>query len=159
MSHHGQVGRAFLQKLTRGLTGWEEGEAMRAAAEEFRVWQALHGKGNEERRQIAERLSGFIERHGDGRFSGENDGNAMVRDRAGWWWREEYGSCEYLLTAEAMREALRGFDFSRALDVLQTLGVLPETSADGKRTRLFHIGGRALRLYPVRPEKLIGDEG
>ena len=203
MSHHGHVGRAFLQKLTRdernfvewfdeakglpifavdhvhgqgkraafrfalaglagelateyGLTGWEEGEAMRAAAESFRSWQALHGKSNDERRQIAERLSGFIERHGDGRFSGENDSNAMVRDRAGWW-REGYGGREYLLTAEAMREALRGFDFSRALDALQTQGALPESGADGKRTRFFRIGGRALRLYPIRPEKLTGD--
>jgi putative DNA primase/helicase len=139
-----------------GLTGWEEGEAMQAAAESFRLWQALHGKGNDERRQIAERLSSFIERHGDGRFSSENDGNAMVRDRAGWW-REGHGSREYLLTADAMREALRGFDFSRALDVLQAQGALPGSGANGKRTRLFRIGGRALRLYPIHSEKLTGD--
>jgi putative DNA primase/helicase len=150
------VGLAGELATEYGLTGWEEGEAMRAAAESFRLWQALHGKGNDERRQIAERLSGFIERYGEGRFSSENDSNAMVRDRAGWW-REGHGSREYLLTANAMREALRGFDFSCALDVLQAKGALPGSGTDGKRTRLFRIGGRALRLYPIHPGKLIGD--
>lgn len=52
-----------------GLTGWQEGEAMRAAGEGFKLWQAQRGKGNNERRQVSEKVSGFIERHGDGRFS------------------------------------------------------------------------------------------
>jgi putative DNA primase/helicase len=142
-----------------GLTGWQEGEAIQAAAEGFKLWRSMRGTGNDERRQIAERMSGFLERHGDGRFSNADSGDEVsVKDRAGWW-RNSSDDREYLLTAEAMREALKGFDFSRALDVLQELGALPKPGADGKRARLLRIGGqRPVRLYPINPEKLTGGE-
>ena len=32
---------------------------------------------------------------------------------------------EYLFTADGMREALKGFDFKRALDILEAAGALP----------------------------------
>ena len=139
-----------------GLTGWQEGEAIHAAAEGFKLWRSMRGTGNDERRQIAERISGFIERHGDGRFSDANtSGDVSVKDRAGWW-RDTSDGREYLLTAEAMREAMKGFDFNRALDVLQELGALPKPLADGKRSRLIRIDKRAIRLYPINPDKLTG---
>ena len=139
-----------------GLTGWQEGEAIHAAAEGFRLWRSMRGTGNDEKWQIAERMSGFLERHGDGRFSdaGSRD-EASVKDRAGWW-RDTAVGREYLLTAEAMREAMKGFDFNRALDVLQELGALQKPGADGKRARLLRIGGRPVRLYPINPDKLTG---
>ena len=142
-----------------GLTGWPEGEAIQAAAEGFKLWRSMRGTGNDERRQIAERLSGFLERHGDGRFSdADSREEASVRDRAGWW-RDSSDGREYLLTAEAMREAMKGFDFNRALDVLQELGALPKPGADGKRARSLRIGGqRPVRLYPINPDKLNGGD-
>ncbi len=138
-----------------GLTGWQEGDAIRAAAEGFRLWRAMRGTGNDERRQIAERMSGFLERHGDGRFSdADAHTEVSVKDRAGWW-RDSINGREYLLTAQAMREALKGFDFKRGLDVLQELGAIPQPGADGKRAKPVRIGGRGLiRLYAINPDKL-----
>ena len=142
-----------------GITGWPEGEAIKAAAEGFRVWRAMRGKGNDERRQILEKVSDFIERHGSGRFSDADASNeAPLRDRAGWW-KEGSDSREYLFTAEGMREALKGFDFNRALDVLQEAGALPVPGADGKRARFYRIFGHGMKLYPVQAEKLGGDHG
>ena len=142
-----------------GLTGWQEGEAIYAAAEGFRLWRSMRGTGNDERRQIAERMSGFLERHGDGRFSDADSRDEVpVKDRAGWW-RDTTDGREYLLTAEAMREAMKGFDFNRALDVLQELGALQKPGSDGKRARLLRIGGqRPVRLYPINPDKLTGGD-
>lgn len=142
-----------------GITGWPEGEAIKAAAEGFRVWRAMRGKGNDERRQILEKVSGFIERHGSGRFSDADATNeAPLRDRAGWW--KESNDCrEYLFTAEGMREALKGFDFNRALDVLQEAGALPAPGADGKRAKFYRIAGQGIKLYPVQADKLGGDHG
>jgi putative DNA primase/helicase len=141
-----------------GLTGWTEGAAMNAAAESFRLWRQLRGRGNDERRQIAERVSAFIDRHGDGRFSDmAGGGDSVIRDRAGWW-RDEAGGREYLFTAEAMRETLKGFDFKRARDVLQQAGALAAPGADGKRARFFRIGGRGVKLYPINADKLDGGE-
>ena len=142
-----------------GITGWPEGEAINAAAECFRVWRAARGRGNDERRQILDRVSGFIERHGDGRFSdADNSGETPIRDRAGWW-RDPPEGREYLFTADGMREALKGFDFARALDALQDAGALPKPAADGKRARFYRIGGRGMKLYPVQADKLGGDHG
>lgn len=145
-----------------GLTGWPEGGAIQAAAEGFKAWRGLRGRGNDERRQILERVSGFIERHGDGRFSdADSDSESQTRDRAGWW-RDLQDSRLYLFTAEGMREALKGFDFNRALDVLQEAGALSAPGADGKRAKPERIKSRGvgtIRLYTIHTDKLGGHHG
>lgn len=64
----------------------------------------------------------------------------------------------YLFTSEGLREALKGFDFKRALDMLQGLEALPAPMADGKRSRFFRVGGTGMRLYQITPEKLEGSD-
>ncbi len=142
-----------------GITGWPEGEAIKAASECFKLWRASRGKGNDERRQILDKVSGFIERHGDGRFSDADANNeSQLRDRAGWW-RDSSDGREYLFTTDGMREALKGFDFKRALDVLQEAGALSVPGANGERAKFYRIAGRGVKLYPVQAEKLGGDHG
>ena len=140
-----------------GLTGWTVGDATNAAAHAFHLWRAGRGKGNDERRQIADKVRSFIERHGNARFSNADNtgGSHIVRDRAGWW-RLNGDGREYLFTADGMHEALKGFDFKRALNVLQELGALPATGADGKRSRHYRFDGEGMRLYPINPNKLGG---
>jgi putative DNA primase/helicase len=141
------------------ITGWEEGTAIEAAAEGFKAWRSLRGRGNDERRQILERLSAFIERHGDSRFSDMNvEPEAMRINRAGWW-REDVDERVYLLNNEGLREALTGFDFKRALDALQEAGALAPGDADSKRSKMQRTGGRLLRLYTIFPDKLEADHG
>ncbi|GIK87986.1 MAG: hypothetical protein BroJett026_34670 [Betaproteobacteria bacterium] len=137
-----------------GLTGWPEGAAIHAAAEGFKAWQGLRGRGNDERRQILDRVSGFLERHGDARFSNAEDSEeSPVRDRAGWW-RDSSEGRVYLFTAEGMREAVKGFDFNRALEALQEAGALPAPEADGKRSTPQRFAGRLVRVYPIHDAKL-----
>ena len=205
VQHHGQAGRAFLEKLTfdttdfcamleevkaapmlatdgtegqdkraaarfalmglagelatdYGVTGWPAGAASEAAAHAFKLWQSMRGKGNDERRQILQRVSGFIERHGDGRFSDVDiTSDVPIRDRAGWW-RDGSEGREYLFTTDGMREATKGIDFKRALDVLQEAKALPTPGANGERARFIRIAGRGVKVYPVDPEKLAGVE-
>lgn len=141
------------------ITRWPEGEAVKAAAEGFKAWRASRGRGNDERRQILDRVSGFIERHGDGRFSdADSNGEIQIRERAGWW-SDSMGERTYLFTADGMRESLKGFDFKRGLDALQEAGALPAPGADGKRAKFYRIGGRGVKLYPIRADKLGGDHG
>jgi putative DNA primase/helicase len=141
-----------------GVTGWPEGAAGEAAAHGFKLWQSMRGKGNDERRQILQRVSGFIERHGDGRFSDADITiDFQIRDRAGWW-RDTNGGREYLFTTDGMREATKGVDFKRALDVLQEAKALPTPGANGERARFIRIAGRGVKIYPVDPDKLAGGE-
>ena len=152
------IGMAGELATEYGLTGWAEGAACEAAAHAFKLWQSTRGKGNDERRQILERVSGFIERHGDGRFSDADFSNDIqIRDRAGWW-RDGSVGREYLFTTEGMREALKGFDFKRGLDVLQESKALPTPGANGERSRFTRIAGRGMKLYSIDPDKLGGGE-
>lgn len=124
--------------------------------EGYKVWRTTRGRGNDERRQILERVSGFIQRHGDGRFSdADSTSESPLRDRAGWWQNSTDGRV-YLFTTDGMREALTGFDFNRALDALQESGALPPPGTDGKRAKPHRIGGRCMRLYTILPDKLGG---
>uniref|UniRef100_UPI004047CB05 DUF927 domain-containing protein n=1 Tax=Limnohabitans sp. TaxID=1907725 RepID=UPI004047CB05 len=140
-----------------GLTGWAVGDALRAAAHAFNLWHSGRGKGNDERRQIADKVLSFIQRHGNARFANaDNTGDSQtVRDRAGWW-RKNGDGREYLFTADGMREALKSFDFKRALDVLEEIGALQAPGADGKRGRFYRFHGEGMRLYPINPNKLVG---
>jgi putative DNA primase/helicase len=142
-----------------GVTGWPADEAIRAAAAGFAAWRRLRGqgRGNLERDQVVERMSSFIERHGDSRFSDvacdDEKLLSMVRDRAGWWVSVS-GQRRYLFTADGMREALKGFDFARALDALQEAGAIDPPAADGKRAKFRRIRGSGMKLYTVDPSKL-----
>ncbi len=140
-----------------GLTGWPEGAALDAAAEGFNLWQGQRGRGNDERRQVLEKVADFIDLHGDSRFSDAKDAGLsepMRINRAGWW-RDDDGRV-YLFNAAGMHEAVKGFDFKRALDALQEAGALPPGSERSKPER---IGGRLQRLYLIRPENLRGQHG
>lgn len=140
-----------------GITGWPEGAALDAAAQGFMAWRAMRGRGNDERRQILEAVSGFIERHGDGRFSDadtHSDVQTMVRDRAGWW-RDSSEGRTYLFTKDGMREAVKGFDLKRALDSLQESGALPVASGErAKPERIKARGAGQIRLYAILQNKL-----
>ena len=144
-----------------GVTGWAPGEATRAAEVGFAAWLGLrdNAAGNAENGQIAERLTGFIDRHGDSRFSDANNTDdpraAVVRERVGWW-EDDHTGRVFWFTADGLREALKGFDFARALDVLQLAGLIPAPGADGKRARTKRINGQAKKLYPVHPEGIHG---
>lgn len=139
-----------------GVTGWQESAALEAAAVGFTSWRVMRGKGNNERRQILEQLSAFIERNGDSRFSdadASDSHDAMRINRAGYWQDGMEGRA-YLFNADGLREALKGFDFKRALDVLQQEGVLSAPGANGERAKPIRIGGRVAKLYEVRAEAM-----
>ncbi len=121
----------------------------------LKAWlKTCGGAGNNESRQILEKVAAFIERHGDGRFSNAKiEGETSIRDRAGWW-RDDNGQRIYLFTADGMREALKGFDFKRALDELQQAGVLPPSEKHGERAKAERFGGRLVKVYPINAEKL-----
>lgn len=138
-----------------GITEWPKGTALNAAVEGFRIWCSTRGQGNDEKRQILDQVLNFIERHGDSRFSAINSSDeVIVRDRAGWWIKESETRI-YLFTAGGMKEALKGFDLKRCLDILVSVGALPEPSTTkGERLRQRKIDGKNTRVYEINTEKL-----
>ncbi|MBS3021643.1 hypothetical protein DJFAAGMI_04417 [Comamonas sp. PE63] len=143
-----------------GITTWPEGEATKAAVVGFEGWLSMRGaiSGNAEHHQITQAVLDFIDRHGESRFSDatgsfDDRQQAMVRERAGWWQHVGNGM-EYLFTPGGMREALKGFDFDRALKVLRLAGLL-DAHHDGKSSKQQRIHGRVVRVYVVRPDTVM----
>lgn len=144
-----------------GVTGWTQGAATAAAAEAFRLWCAWRGHGQDEPRKILEAVTDFLDRHGDNRFSplrpaGNHDIAPWVRDRAGWWDdTEDMSGRVYYLTAGAMREAAKGFDLKRALDVLGEAEALPPPNGKGERGKAMRVpSGDVVKLYAIAYAKL-----
>ncbi|SEO32898.1 DUF927 domain-containing protein [Vreelandella aquamarina] len=137
-----------------GLTGWREGEALDAAEIALKGWRTFQGGVQTEHEQILISVRAFIERHGDSRFSdvdGDPKHTHTVHNRAGYW-RDQPEGRVYLLTNEALKEALRGFDSRRGLDALDSAGWIAEREG-GKRSVRVQINGKRSRLYAVRPDE------
>lgn len=141
-----------------GVTPWAEGAATEAAIIGFEAWLKMREGGtsaNTESLQIERAIREFIERHGDSRFSsldGADSHDVPVRDRAGWWRQTPEGKREYLFNSSGMREALKGFDFNRALDELEKLGFIGKAGADGKRAKNTRTPQGQIKLYAVTIE-------
>jgi len=158
----GQVERALSRLATLalagelatefGITQWPKGEATRAARVCFKAWIDMRGSdlGNSEETQIIESINAFIDRHGDSRFScisgAESTYSITTRDRAGYW-SDNNGERIYFFNRTGMREALRGFDYKRALVVLHNAGMLEAPDAEGKHARVKRVKGVPTRLY------------
>ncbi|GJL72972.1 MAG: membrane protein [Nitrosomonas sp.] len=137
-----------------GITGWDDGEALAAAIEGYKAWCSTRGKGNDERRQILEQIADFIDRYGDSKFSRVHDSSVIINDRAGWYEDGTEGRV-YLFTKSGLREALKGCDFKRSLDLLVNLGALPEPSENGERAQNRRIDGRQTKVYQINSEKIL----
>jgi putative DNA primase/helicase len=106
---------------------------------------AQRGPGRAEDQQVIDAVRAFLERHGDARFSdveADEAAQRLVRDRAGWW-RSRDGKREWLFTSEGLREAIKGFDFRFACNVLEKHGRLIE------RGKTVRVGSRTPRVHVI----------
>lgn len=141
-----------------GLTGWEPGEATAAASECYRKWLEGREGGNAERRQILEAVADFIDLHGNSRRFPDLTEKVIkhndVRDaqnQAGWR-KKDSDAVTYLFSSAGLKEALQGFDFKPAIEVLRAAGVLIPGKPDNQhRVRVPDGSGW---FYKIRPDKL-----
>jgi putative DNA primase/helicase len=143
---------------------WPKGTALQAAHEIFDLWRKARAISNfgGEHAEILNKVLDFINAHGTARFSNLNpspDGfEATVRDRAGWWEdiEQEDGQWTriYLFTPGALKEAAKGYEIARVLQVLDLAGAFAKKSGNIKSVATRTPDGRKPRLYWIRPENL-----
>ena len=140
-----------------GVTGWPPGTATDAAAGAYGWWRDARGKGNDERRKVIEQLCAFVDAHGSSRFEDvaprHGSDKMIVRYRAGWRKQADNGMI-YYFTATGMREALKGFDFGAALDLLQAEGIIDQPGANGERAKTMRFESRSVKVYEVASKRL-----
>ncbi|SAL75788.1 inner membrane protein [Caballeronia arvi] len=132
-----------------GITGWREGDALRAAADCFAAWlDARGGAGNQEKDNILSHVKGFFEAHEESRFSDLNEVTERPTiNRAGFRRTGENG-VEFLVFPEVFkREICAGFEPKSAAKALIDAGWI-RPSPDGKFQRVERLPGKgATRLY------------
>jgi putative DNA primase/helicase len=155
-----------------GVTQWAAGEAQRAASTMFEAWLADRGTiGSREDAQAVAQLRGFMSRYRESRFERWDERRPQdgmqaeqdeappahryaVQNSAGWrrWERspEGIGVWRYLLTQEAMIEALAGLDVKAAVKAIVKAGYLRRDS-QGKSTVSVRPPGvpKKIRLFEV----------
>ena len=126
-----------------GISGWPEGEALRAALEAFDDWKA-QGAARTEPQRICDGVLDFIGRH---RARFQEDGNSLVpQNRAGW-----IDGNTYLFTRQALKEA-SGYEAPRAAKALKAAGWLHTNEADRCNVKPpAHIKDAPSRVYSVIP--------
>jgi uncharacterized protein (DUF927 family)/phage/plasmid primase-like uncharacterized protein len=144
-----------------GLTGWQQGEADKAARKCFDAWlQSFGGAGNREERNILSQVRAFIEAHGASRFEDIHaTTEPRVINRAGFYRTGENGEREFLVLPEAFkREVCHGFDAKVATAALLAAGWL-QPGKDGKTSQKPRIPilGSTTRCY-VLTNKMWEDE-
>lgn len=144
------IGTAGELATAADLTGWKPGDATRAAISAFRYWRDERGQGSAEDQQILESVRGFIERHGETRFTDRvNPSPHGTRDRAGYVEVDpQSGERTYLFLGSGLREAIGGFDLKRGIAALSSAGWLRREDAR-QAASVRKIEGAAHRVYIV----------
>ena len=141
-----------------GITGWQPGDAIEAAASAFDQWlQARGGSGQGfEATEALNRVRVFIERYGGARFQlfEATEGASGIHDRAGWVKSDGNGGKVYLFTPAAFREALGDIDPASAAQALHEAGWIAERDNDTTKPyqwkpRIPSLGNTT-RVYAIR---------
>lgn len=120
---------------TKGITGWEQGEATKAAVKLFSEWLKARGTiGNSDEETAVRQVKAFLEMHGASRFQSTDTPDARIINRAGFKNCADDGTTEFLILPEVFRnEVCKGIDYEMAAQALKKRGclVLPK---DGRMT-------------------------
>ncbi|MBW8075202.1 DUF927 domain-containing protein [Metallibacterium scheffleri] len=149
----------------KGLTGWPQGEAGRAAQSCFAAWLRARGTdGAAEPAAMLAQVRLFLAQHGESRFSPWRDADESHKprtiNRAGFRkGKDDGGGLAYYVEAEVFRgDVCAGFDPRQVARTLALHGAL-RLDGDGGFTRRERLpDGRKARVYVILPE-LWGDDG
>lgn len=136
------------------LTGWQTGEAQRAAAACFRAWMDGRGTpGASEPAAMLAQVRAFLSAHGESRFTDwhGNTGDRVTINRAGFSKAGTDGPTYYVERETFRREVCAGFDHAAVAKVLADTGAL-QAGSKGETTRPERLpDGRTARVYVIGP--------
>ena len=142
-----------------GLTGWQHGEAERAARACFAAWLGSRGTdGAAEPAAMLAQVRLFLAQHGESRFSPWRDADESHKprtiNRAGFRkGGDDEGGLAYYVYADVFRtEVCAGFDARQVARTLGQHGAL-RLASDGGFTRMERLPNKErARMYVILPE-------
>jgi putative DNA primase/helicase len=138
------------------LTGWQRGEASKAAGEAFEKWIEGGTDRLEDRRALAQ-VRALIEQHGASRFESGSLSDFPVKDRLGW--RTGVGADEeWRVPPETWTNVFcKGYDPQHVAKYLDQCGLLRRQAGQGLTCSVKVPSlGRTIRCYVVKAAILDG---
>jgi len=137
-----------------GLTGWQTGEAEKAAEVCFQAWLDSRGTvGNAEPAAILAQVRGFLEANGEARFTPWDamENTPRTINRAGFRKQTDDGPI-YYIERECFRfEVCKGFDYTAVERTLADAGALALGSGNEKTRGERLPDARCVRVYVIKP--------
>jgi uncharacterized protein (DUF927 family) len=134
-----------------GITGWQEGEAERAAEKCFRTWLDRRGStGDQEIEAGIRQVRAFIEAYGDSRFFAAWEDAERVANRAGFRRSTGCGYEYFVLPEQWKSELARGHDPSALAFAMIERGLMA-AGKNGKSSITMKVRGQDMRLYHILP--------
>jgi uncharacterized protein (DUF927 family) len=115
-----------------GITGWQPGEAQRAAGACFEAWRAQRGGGAWDETQALRYVKSVLVAHGNSRFQPFEEGQRgemKIPNRLGFRTRSKDGDCEYLILPDMFREVCGAYPEDLMRRALQKHGFLKGSDA------------------------------
>jgi putative DNA primase/helicase len=146
-----------------GILPWPKGTALAAANAIFCLWCEARKANDQcsEHAAILADILDFINAHSSARFSvlhpHSETSDPIIRERAGWWEdvsdKSGHTSRIYIFTPKALREATKGYAFSRVTRALKEAAAFFDQK-DPRPNTYIPAESRETRLYWIRVEKL-----
>ena len=143
-----------------GVTGWPEGEALRAVRVCLKAWLAERGHlGNKEDAATLEQVRGFVTAHQYTRFADWFDANHRPANMVGFR-KVESDGVSFFVLPPGWAEITKGRDPKRAAHLCLEAGYLLASKDKKRLQRLSRLPGmgKAVRVY-VLTERVLADEG
>ena len=138
-----------------GLTGWQPGEATKAAKRCFEEWLGARASvGDSETPAMLAQVRGFLELHGESRFTPWDgaDHDRPTINRAGFCKTSSDCKTFYVLRETFQKEVCKGMDAKAVAKALRDAGALKPDS-DGTATRNESLPGMPKqRCYVILPK-------
>lgn len=173
------VGAAGELATRWGVTGWQKGEALRAADNVFQRWlRDRGGEGNLEEKQIIDNVTLLIEKYGESRFTRWESEDAKIDEHAPrsmekWGYRKTTSETDpllrtstenfyYVFTEAFKAELCKGYDPVRVARLLRDRGALVCREEKGRSrlqysARLPGMGKSPTKCYLIKPAALYAD--
>lgn len=145
-----------------GITGWNKGEAIKAAIRCFNDWLSESGgaMGADDKVLFAQ-VSSYLQAHGASRFPPHNssvEDLQRVQNRAGFSYIENENVFYWAESGVFKRELCKGFNPTAAAKILIKAGWLePGSDRTQQKKHIAAIGGKKLWFYVFTDKALGGD--
>ena len=152
-----------------GVTGWQAGEAFRAARRCFREWLAENNTGQAaDDRALFAQVAAFMQAHSSTRFPPHDaapDVLARYLNRAGFTFTDDDGSLQFWVMPESFKKELcKGFQPRNAARALIKAGWMLAGDIEGnkqrstRQKRIRALNSTKVNVYILTSAALAGEE-